>query len=66
MDINEQISNNVGHCLSTGLKWALREVQLAFDEDDSPFFFYFENSLTITGQGSTYWSMASRTFEGSF
>jgi len=34
--------------------WALREVQLAFDEVDSPFFFYFESSLRIAGQGSTY------------
>jgi len=43
----------------------LREVQLAFDEVDSPFFSYFESSLRITGQGSTYGSTASWTFEGS-
>jgi len=45
--------------------WALREVQLAFDEFDSPFFYHFESSLMITGQGSAYGSMASWTFEGS-
>jgi len=45
--------------------WALREVQLAFDEVDTPFFLNFEISLRITGQGSTYGSTASRTFEGS-
>jgi len=45
--------------------WALQEVQLAFDKVDSPFFSYFETSLRITGQGSTYGSTASRTFEGS-
>jgi len=32
--------------------WALREVQLAFDEVDSPIFSHFESSLRITGQGS--------------
>ena len=45
--------------------WALREVQLAFNEVDSPFFSYFEISLKLTGQGSTYGSTASRTFVGS-
>jgi hypothetical protein len=45
--------------------WALREVQLAFVEVDSPFFSYFESSLRITGHWSTYWSTASRTFKGS-
>jgi hypothetical protein len=45
--------------------WALQEVQLAFDEVDSPFFSYFESSLRISGQGSTYWSTASQTFERS-
>jgi len=45
--------------------WALREVQLAFDEVDSPFFSYFECSLRITGQWSAYGSTASWTFEGS-
>jgi len=44
--------------------WALQELQLALDEVDSLFFSYFERSLKITGQGSTYWSTASRTFEG--
>jgi len=45
--------------------WALREVQLAFDEVDSPFLSYFESSLRITDQQSTYGSTASWTFEGS-
>jgi hypothetical protein len=45
--------------------WALWEEQLAFDEVERPFFSYFERSLRITGQGSTYGSMASRAFEGS-
>jgi hypothetical protein len=45
--------------------WPLQALQLALDEFDSPFFFYFESSLRITGRGSTYWSMASRTFETS-
>jgi len=45
--------------------WALREVQLAFNEVDSPNFSYFESSLRITGQGSAYRSMSSRTFERS-
>ena len=44
--------------------WALREVQLAFNEVDSPFFSYFKIPLRITGQESTYGSTASRTFEG--
>jgi hypothetical protein len=34
--------------------WALREVQLAFDKVDCPFFSYFESSLRITGHGSSY------------
>jgi hypothetical protein len=46
-------------------KYALREVHLAFDEIDSPFFSNFESSLRITGQGSAYGSTASWTFEGS-
>ena len=45
--------------------WALREVQLAFDEVDSPFFSDFESSFRITGQGSAYRSTASWTFAGS-
>jgi len=45
--------------------WVLGKVQLAFDVVDSPFFSYFESSLTITGQGSTYGSTANQTFEGS-
>jgi len=45
--------------------WTLQEVEQAFDEVDSPFFVYFESSLKITGQGSTYWSTASQTFESS-
>jgi hypothetical protein len=45
--------------------WAVQEVQLAFDEVDSPIFSYFESSLRITGQGSAYGSTSSRTFERS-
>jgi hypothetical protein len=44
--------------------WALREVQLAFNEVVSAFFSYFKSSLRITGQGSTYASTANRIFEG--
>jgi len=44
---------------------AWREVQLAFDEVDSPFISYFKSSLTITRQGSAYGSTACWTFEGS-
>jgi len=44
---------------------ALREIPPAFDEVGSPLFTYFEISLRITGQGSTYGSTDSRTFEGS-
>jgi len=45
--------------------WALRGVQLAFNEVDSPSFSYFESSFRITGQGLAYKCTASRTFEGS-
>jgi len=45
--------------------WALGEVHLASDEVDSAFFSYFKSSLRIASHGSTYWSTASRTFEGS-
>jgi hypothetical protein len=45
--------------------WALREVQLAFNEVDSPFFSCFESSLRISGQGSAYGSTARRTFKRS-
>jgi hypothetical protein len=45
--------------------WALREVQLAFNEVDSPIFSYVESSLSITGQGSAYRSTSSQTFERS-
>jgi len=43
---------------------ALREVQLAFDEVDRLFCSCFESQLKMIGQGPTYWSKASRTFEG--
>jgi len=43
--------------------WALQEVQLAFDEVDSPIFSYFKSSLRITGQESAYGSISRRTFE---
>ena len=45
--------------------WAWREAQLAFDEVDSPFCSYFESSLKIKCQGSTYGSMVGWTYEGS-
>jgi len=45
--------------------WVLREVQLTFNVVDSPFFSSFKSYLRILGQGSTYWSKASHTFEGS-
>jgi len=41
---------------------ALREVQ---DEVNNLFFFHFNSKFRIIGQGSTYWSKASHTFEGS-
>jgi len=44
--------------------WALREVQFAFDEVDRLFYSHFESKLRMIGQGPTYWSKASRTFEG--
>jgi len=44
--------------------WALREVQLAFDDVDRLFGSHFESELTMIGQGPTYWSKVSRTFEG--
>jgi hypothetical protein len=43
----------------------LGEVQLPLDAGDRPLFSYFNNSFRIIGQGSTCWSMASQTFEGS-
>jgi len=45
--------------------WAMWEVQLTFDEVNSLYFFYCNSSFRIIGQGSTYWSKASHTFEGS-
>jgi len=45
--------------------WAMREVQLTFDEVCSLFFFYFNSEFRIIGDGSTYWSKASHTLEGS-
>jgi len=44
--------------------WTLGDVQLVFNAVDSPFFSYFESSLRITGQGSSYGSTASWTFQG--
>jgi len=43
---------------------ALCEVQLAFDEVNRLFYSCFESELRMIGQGPTYWSKASRTFEG--
>jgi hypothetical protein len=45
--------------------WALREVQLAFDEVDSPIVSFFESSLMITVQGTAFRSQSTRTFERS-
>jgi len=56
------ISSVIAYCMDPN--WALRDVQLAFDEVDSQFFFYFEWLLRLIGQGSTYWSNPSPTFEG--
>jgi len=44
--------------------WALREVQLAFDENDCLLFPPFESKLIMLSQGPTYWSRASRALEG--
>jgi hypothetical protein len=57
------ITSVIAYCMDRN--WALREVQLAFDEVDSPIFSNFKTSLRITGQGSAYRRTASRTFEGS-
>jgi hypothetical protein len=46
--------------------WALHEILRAFNEVDSPFFGSFDITLQFTGQGSTPWSTASRTFAGSY
>jgi len=43
--------------------WALHEVQLAFDEIDYLICSPFNSYLRMIGQGPTYWSKASRTFE---
>jgi len=45
--------------------WLLHKVQLAFDELDSKFFSLFVRQSRMIGQGSTYWSTASRTFKWS-
>jgi len=44
--------------------WALRDVQLAFDGIDRLFFLHFGSYFGMIGQGPTYWSKVSRTFEG--
>jgi hypothetical protein len=46
--------------------WALREVQLAFDEVDSPIISYFESLLKITVQGSAVRRKSSWTFERNY
>jgi hypothetical protein len=43
--------------------WALREVQLAFDEVDRLIFSSFERSSMITAQLSAYGSTSSQIFE---
>jgi len=45
-------------------KWASREVQLAFEEVYRLFCSHFDSKLRMIGQGPTYWSKASCTFEG--
>jgi hypothetical protein len=44
--------------------WALREVQHTFDEVNRLFCARFESKLRMIGEGPTYWSKASRTFQG--
>jgi hypothetical protein len=44
--------------------WALRELQLAFDEVDCPFFSYFKSKKRTTGQGTAYRTTSTQTFEG--
>jgi len=44
--------------------WALRDVQLAFNEVDRLFLSTIESYLWMIGHGTTYWSKASRIFEG--
>jgi len=46
-------------------KWAMRQVQLAFNEVGCLFSSYFRSWLQMIGPGSMYWSKASRTVEGS-
>jgi len=41
--------------------WAVRDVQLAFDQVDTPFSSYFGISSRITGEVSASGSTASRT-----
>jgi len=45
--------------------WALRDVQLRLDDVDNLFFSYSECYFRLLSQGSTYWTKASHTFEGS-
>ena len=44
--------------------WALHEVQLAIDDVDPLFISRFESKSIMIGQGPTYWSKPSDTFEG--
>jgi len=44
--------------------WELRGVRLVFDEVDRLFISRFKIELSMIGQHPTYWSNASRTFEG--
>jgi hypothetical protein len=52
----------IANCLDCN--WASREAQLPSDDVDSQCFSYFKISFWITGQGSTYVSMACETFAG--
>jgi len=57
------ITSVIAYCMDQNL--ALGEVQLAFDEVDRILFPYLKSQLRIIGHGSTYWSMASQTYEES-
>jgi len=45
--------------------WALQAVKLALDEVDRLYFSFFESWIKMICQGSTYWGMASCSFQGS-
>jgi len=53
-----------GFAYNIDRNWASHEVQLTFDVVDRLFFSPFQCWLRAIGQGPTYWSKDSRTFEG--